>query len=233
MSRRGLFGLCVLATVQAHADIVLDMTRIIYPVTAREVAVTLTNHARQPRLVQAWIDSGDPTQAPEDSDVPFLVTPPILRIEAGRANALRIVREPQRPPTRETVYWLNVLSIPPALDPALQYTLQLALRTRIKLFLRPDTLPGAPDEAATTLRWRRVDGQPAALSVHNPSAYHVTLSGLSWGERRNSLPPMIAPGQTAFIRLDDQGPLRDSTRVYFTTLDDYGRTRRHDIELTH
>ncbi len=49
------------------------------------------------------------------------------------------------PKDRESVFWFNVLEVPPKPDAATvanQSLLQLAFRTRIKLFYRPEALKG-------------------------------------------------------------------------------------------
>ena len=97
MNRLGVWGLltCLVAH-SAGADIVLDRTRLIYLASERDMSITLSNLADSPRLVQAWIDAGDAQVPPEYSDVPFTVTPPIVRIDPGKGHALRIAVQPPR-----------------------------------------------------------------------------------------------------------------------------------------
>lgn len=65
-------------------------TRVIYPANAREVTLELTNKGSTPSLVQVWIDAGDRRIRPGAEALPFLVTPPITRIEAQRGQSLRL-----------------------------------------------------------------------------------------------------------------------------------------------
>ncbi|WP_211454714.1 fimbrial biogenesis chaperone [Collimonas antrihumi] len=109
-----------LLSAPAQADIVFSKTRAIYPMQEREITVTLSNeNATAPRLMQAWIDDGDINGAPEQIDVPFTLTPPVFRMEAGKSQALRVVyaREDGKgkalPKDKESVFWLNVLAVPP------------------------------------------------------------------------------------------------------------------------
>lgn len=224
-----MFGLA-LATYMAlaQAEIVIDRTRVIYPAAARGVTVNLRNEADSPRLVQVWIDEGDPQTAPELSDVPFTVTPPILRMEAGKAHALRLIYHPiprqAMAAPQEAVYWLNVLGIRPT--GVASHQLQLAFRTRIKLFLRPNALPGRVEDAVQALQWQLAGGGPV-LRARNPSAFHVTLSSLvlSLGgmEYRHENPPMLAPRSTVeWVIPGWVTPWRGTPMLRFTTLDDYG-----------
>lgn len=218
----------------ARAEIVVDRPRLIYPAASGQVTLNLTNQADSPRLVQVWIDAGDPQVRPEYSDVPFTVTPPILRMDAGQGQALRVVYhgEPASADV-EQVYWLNVLGIRPATDAS--HALQFAFRSRIKLFLRAPRLPGQAQEAAQNLRWRLLKGN--ALQVHNPSAYHVSLASVVLGadgrQYRNDDPPMLAPRSTATVTLHGpSGSGAGGALVQFTTLDDHGNTRTHEAPLS-
>lgn len=230
----GILG--VVLAWEVGAEIVIDRTRIIYPAIAGQVTVNLTNEADSPRLVQVWIDAGDALVRPEDSDVPFTVTPPILRMDAGQGQALRVAYHPDQaqPGThdREQVYWLNVLGIRPVTDAP--HTLQFAFRSRIKLFLRQPLLPGRAEEAAQGLRWRLI--KDLTLQVRNPSAYHVSLSSVvlsvDKAQYRSDDPPMVAPGAIAIVPLHGaSGSEADGRRVQFTTLDDQGNTRSHEAPL--
>lgn len=225
-----------LVACSATADIVVDRTRILYPMPTREVSVTLTNRADSPRLVQAWIDAGNARLQPEYSDVPFSLTPPVLRVEPGKGQALRIRFHPTQgqgvAADRESVYWLNVLSIRPIREGDTGNNLHLAFRTRIKLFLRPEMLvpPGQP------LVWRLLSRQPLLLEARNDSAYHVTLAQVTARaagvEYRNDDPPMIAPKTTLTLAL--RGPFTPAGSplvLWFSTLDDNGIARHHEQAL--
>ncbi|MGH8081078.1 MAG: fimbrial biogenesis chaperone, partial [Lysobacter sp.] len=148
---------CCGLSMPAQAGVTIAGTRVIYPAQQREVAVKLNNPGAQPALVQVWVDDGDPKQSPDTSKAPFLVSPPVVRIEAGKGQTLRLVYGPTSsgtaaPAGRESVYWLNVLEVPPSVNPAAanpsevdQNHLQVAFRTRIKVFLRPQGLAGDPE----------------------------------------------------------------------------------------
>ena len=81
----------------------------------------------------------------------------------------------QLPTDRESVFWLNVLDVPPSPDNADsgdQNYLQVAFRSRLKLFYRPQGLKGVANDAPA-LRWTRTGDR---LRVENPSPFHVTLA---------------------------------------------------------
>ncbi|XNM46173.1 fimbrial chaperone [Escherichia coli] len=133
-------------------------TRVIYKSDQKSVNVRLENKGNNPLLVQSWLDTGDDNAEPGSITVPFTATPPVSRIDAKRGQTIKLMSAASTslPKDRESVFWFNVLEIPPKPDAekvANQSLLQLAFRTRIKLFYRPDGSKGNPPEAPLALKW--------------------------------------------------------------------------------
>lgn len=207
---------------QAMAGVVISGTRVIYPAQSREVTVQVNNVGESPSLVQAWIDSGNPDQTAENSDAPFLLTPPIARVEPGRSQALRVIfTGAALPADRESLFWLNVLDVAPSpqADGEEQNYLQVAFRSRVKLFYRPKGLPESANDAPGKLRWSRADGK---LRIDNPTPYHVTLAevhAVAAGASKvvEDKGTMVGPNQQ--LVMDAPGAF---TQVRFITINDYG-----------
>jgi chaperone protein EcpD len=70
----------------ASADIVISGTRVIYPASAKDVTVTMDNRGTRPLLVQTWLDDGRDTTNPQELKLPFIVTPPVSRVEPKKAK---------------------------------------------------------------------------------------------------------------------------------------------------
>ena len=111
---------CLLALLipfsSVNAEIIIHGTRAVYPSDAREITLQVTNTGKSPALVQTWIDEGDAKATPDQSKAPFIITPPITRVEAEKGQYLRITSLPTAntlSKTQETLFWLNVLDIPP------------------------------------------------------------------------------------------------------------------------
>lgn len=159
-----LLGLAFASAVVApatQAEIVIHGTRVIYPSDAREVTLQVSNNGSKPALVQAWLDEGDSKSTPDQSKVPFMIAPPISRVEATKSQTLRITALPtasQLNQKQETVLWLNVLDIPPrptskGENATPDNFLQLAIRSRIKFFYRPASIKEDANLAADKLQW--------------------------------------------------------------------------------
>jgi chaperone protein EcpD len=231
-----LVALCLFVP-GAHASVVIGGTRVVFPASQGEVTVRLSNDAAHPALVEAWIDDGNVQSTPETADTPFLITPPLFRMEANKEQSLRILYvagTKSLPTDRESLFWLNVLEIPPKPtgEAADKNTLQCAIRSRLKLFYRPATLPGDPLKAPDQLTFKAVsDGEGVALEVHNPTSYYITISKLSLGNVANAVAGaegMVAPfGDRRLPLKGHVHPPVAGTAVHFTTINDYGAGDAH------
>lgn len=233
--------LAVLALIvgrNASADVVINSTRVIYPAEAKEVTIKLDNRGQTPSLIQAWLDTGDARQSPEQARTPFVITPPISRIEPHRGMSLRLMfAGAPLAQQRESVFWLNVLEVPPmpAKDSGRNY-LQLAIRSRIKVFYRPEKLPGRALLAYRQLQWtlHKDDAGRIQLECSNPSPYFISFSTVaaavpattvSWRSRHGG---MVAPGGTQRFELEGTAAsLPAHGDIRFTTINDYGGNDEH------
>lgn len=216
---------------QAQASIVIASTRVIYPANEREMTVKLTNEGTTPVLAQCWLDTGDLVESPSKIRVPFTLTPPLVRMDAGKSQTLRLTytKEPL-PKDRESLFWLNVLEVPPKAKNAGEgNTLQMAFRTRIKVLFRPQGLPGDADNAPAQTRWtlvRAVDGNGYALKASNPTAYYVNLGKIALavgGKTIDAGNGYVTPMSSATFPLKDlkAAPGVDA-EVAYTAINDYG-----------
>ncbi len=78
----------ILLSATAQAGIVMGGTRVVYQEGKREATMTVTNADTQtPYLVQSWVENAN---AEDKRPVPFVVTPPLFRLEPEQQNVLRI-----------------------------------------------------------------------------------------------------------------------------------------------
>lgn len=172
-------SLLIIIPTWVNAAVVISGTRVIYNENEKEVTLKVSNEGTVPVLIQNWLDTGDVDAAPETIQVPFVLTPPVFRIEPTKSQTLRIgyTGGVALPKDKETIYWLNVLEIPPNATGE-ENKLQIAYRSRIKLFYRPVTLKDkmGPIEAAEGLKFS-VSGN--TLKVINNAPYYVSLVSIS------------------------------------------------------
>lgn len=172
-------SLLIIIPTWVNAAVVISGTRVIYNENEKEVTLKVSNEGTVPVLIQNWLDTGDVDAAPETIQVPFVLTPPVFRIEPTKSQTLRIgyTGGVALPKDKETIYWLNVLEIPPNATGE-ENKLQIAYRSRIKLFYRPVTLKDKMGsiEAAEGLKFS-VSGN--TLKVINNAPYYVSLVSIS------------------------------------------------------
>ncbi|WP_032900456.1 fimbrial biogenesis chaperone [Pseudomonas lactis] len=214
---------------QAMSSVVITGTRVVYPAGKKEVTVKVNNEGTKPVLVQSWIDQGDLASTPTNSSAPFVISPPVSRIDPSKGQSLRLMfTGAPLAADKESVFWLNVLEIPAKVSGGEeQNMLQMAFRSRIKVFYRPENLPGTPASAIEAVQWKLVhQGTGYALQAINPTAFHVSLTDLvliTGDQKALSEAGMIAPGETRLFFLPDvKSAPASGAEVEYNAINDYG-----------
>ncbi|SCK16976.1 fimbria/pilus periplasmic chaperone [Vogesella sp. LIG4] len=218
----------LLTPINSQANVVITGTRVIYNQSDREVTVKMDNVGQEPALVQVWADRGAAKSSPTKADAPFLITPPIFRIDPSKGQSIRLIFSgADLPRDRESVFWLNMLDIPPAPSKGQQNYLQMAIQTRIKIFYRPSKLPGSPDEAAEKLNWHIISqGNEQFLRVQNSTPYHVSINFAAIevnGQEYRTDSGMVPPLGSIDLKIKDlKTKPASSSSIKFESINDYG-----------
>ena len=222
------FVLIGIATAKAQTQV--HGTRVIYPAGEKEVTIAVDNVGTTPRLLQVWVDSGDEKSTADTAVAPFLLTPPMSRVEGGKGQSFRLMfTGGELPQDRESVFWFNVLEIPPKpegkSDGSVNY-LQFAVRTRLKIFYRPKGLSGDPLSALDTLSWRLVrQGGEIALECSNPSPYNVSIANLQFkgsAPVKSATPPGGMCPAKGSERITLPGQDAGNGTLIYNAINDYG-----------
>lgn len=231
-----LSGMLLSGIPPAYANIVVLTTRVIYPEKVREVTIRLENKGDTPSLVQTWIDNGDPSAEINQLDVPFILMPPVFRVDAKKGQTLRLAYTGKSlPDDKESIFWLNVLDIPPKANNSLPdaNTLQMAIRSRIKIFFRPDGLSaqGALN-AAQNLVWSSGREPDSTLTAINRSKYYINLSSvvisLNGKEYQSRDGEMLAPGASHSFKFSTPSPLNSNVKVSYKVINDFGGSSKFE-----
>lgn len=195
----------------AQANVTVGATRLVYDGGKKEASLSVTNSGTSPYLIQSWVD---PENAP--GKAPFIITPPLFRLDGGQNNLLRVVRTGGNiPENRETLFWINVKSIPSTSEKTTQNTLQLAVNTKLKLIYRPSSLKGIPEEVAQTLKWKRTGNQ---IEVFNPTLFYMNFSKVQVNGK-DVRATYVAPESSASFALPQGVSGGDIT---WSVINDYG-----------
>lgn len=210
-----------MATTTKAFSVKLGTTRVIYNPDAAGATLAVINLQDYPILVQSRVYAEDQKTA-----APFVVTPPLFRLDALQQSRVRVVRTGGAfAADRETLNWLCVTGIPPKADdlwgqdgkaPA---TATLEVQVRVsncaKLLVRPASLKGDPSERASSVTWSREGGK---LKAVNPTPFFMNLKTVSVGGKPvrdvSYVPPL---GAKAFTL-----PAGATGEVQWKVVTDYG-----------
>lgn len=193
------------------AGVVIGGTRLIYQESMKEINITLENQDNTPYLMKSWIESS------KKEETNFLVTPPLFRLEGKQKNVLRIFKTGlDLPKDRESLFFLNAMSIPTA-DSKDANSLQIAIRSRLKLFYRPTSLlDSTPEELTDKLTWEK---QGKKLKVTNPTPYYMNFMSVTVSNNKVKDVNFIAPLSTVDFDLPDN---ISTDEVEWKIINDFG-----------
>lgn len=197
-----------------NTGIALGATRVIYPLNAKQTSLSVINHSPKERfLINSWVENEN------GKEKNFVITPPLFVMESNSENTLRIVNLADNlPKDRESIFWLNVKAIPSVDKDSLEgkNVLQLAILSRIKLFVRPDNLSIQTEDAAEQIKINQKGG---TIYIDNPSPYYTTLVNIVLdGHPLDNV--MVAP----FTIHRVQG--KSGQKLTYQSINDYGGLRK-------
>lgn len=193
----------------SQAGVIVGATRVIFYSSNNESEISVKNpESKMPYLIQSWIESVDNTKPL------FITLPPLLRIEPGQENLIRIIStRKDYPQDRESVYWLNIKSIA-STQPLVHNQLQISVKTRIKVFVRPQNLTAsAAENAYKSLQFNFNHG---VLKITNPTPFYVSFFSIKVDQTQLDDIYMIAP----FSTINNQ--LKKGNSVKWSAINDYG-----------
>ncbi len=169
-----------------------QLTRAIAYAEDKETAIEIINDASTNYMVQSWLEDLNG----KDDNIPAILTPPIMKLDGKKEGKLRLVVIPaQIPQDRETVLWLNIQEIPPKAKTGVNNKLVVAIRSRLKVFIRPAGFNYEDArEAINKVTWSvEKEGGKTWLKAKNNSPYYISFGKLA-----------LKNGTKAEIQLEDK-----------------------------
>ena len=202
----------LLVMSSAQAGIIVGGTRIIYKGDKKETSISVKNPDKTSYLIQSWRDTGEKN----GDKTQFMITPPLFRLGPEQENTLRIIRAGGNlPEDRESLYWMNIKSIPATEKNDSANTLQIAVKTRIKLIYRPQSLTEQPEKFTDKLTWQRSGN---SVTVTNPTPYYMNFSSVKVGGSTVKDASYVAPMSRATFTL----PAGASGDISWVIINDFG-----------
>jgi len=207
----------------SHAALSLNSTRLVFVSDKTSASTVVRNPSKQTYAVQAWVNTAEDMAT---IPVPFIASPHLFRLGPGDDQQLQINALPNTLPTdRESLFYLNVQEIPQT-DKDADNVLNIALRTRIKLFYRPHQITGSLTRQINELKFsfNNNNGQ-AELLVENPTPFHITFRRLEVNGKGQHYTlksaDMLLPLSTQAYPLTGIKPATD-LQAQFTVINDFG-----------
>lgn len=177
----------------------IGTTRVIYRPDSSGSVISVRNPNNYPVLVQGSVITENKISA----KAPFIITPPLFRLNASQQSQVRVVMtDNTAPKDRESLYWLCETGIPPELgdawasgsEPEKKNMAMLDVRIRlsqcIKLLVRPNAVTGTPTDVAEKVSWSQIGNK---LVANNPTPFYMNLSALFIGGTELKQPDYIPP----------------------------------------
>lgn len=218
--------LLVLFSVQAYAagGVGFSRNRMIFPASEKGISITVNNHSDNTYLVQAGVSS----DVDKKTASPFMVTPPLFRLEKNADNIMRIMRAGgDLPQDRESVFYFFASTIPSQSVPVpgegkagtTGARVSISMKTVLKLFWRPTGLDISPTKALSKLRFVVV---PGGVVVKNPTPYYQSFASLAFDTKPQDIdrqPSMVSPfSELRFVAS------QSVRQVSWSMMNDYGGT---------
>lgn len=195
-----MIALCLAcAAMPAWSGIYIYGTRIIYPAQKKDITVQLMNDGKRSSLIQAWIDNGDTSLPPEKLQVPFIMTPPVIRVAANSGQQLKIKKLANNlPGDRESLFYLNVLDIPPNSDENKDKNIIKICATKPD---KVDLSPTGGNRKSIKQQFSRLQllRAPGSISVKNNSANWITIPEIKAKSKVNKETLLLAPWSSQSI----------------------------------
>lgn len=181
------------------ASIQIMSTRVILNAAEKEQSFIIRNVGESPSLVQLWLADKNSSEMKIQEDLPLFITPPVGRINAAKRKVFRVFPTEQAenilPQDRESMFWINALDVPEKeANSKAGNKLNLAFRTRIKLFYRPVNIKGTLIKSAEEVIWKKRQTEKGCeVTATNNSPFHITLVNMK--VKRGETTVAILPGE--------------------------------------
>lgn len=205
----------------------IGASRVIYGLASSGESISISNLQDYPMLIQSTVLGED-----KKTKAPFVVTPPLFRLDGQQQSRLSIVRTGgDFAKDRESLQWLCIKGIPPKADDAwakgkggkpavsdkVSINVQISVSNCIKLLVRPDSVNSAQgDDERLALSWHR-EGNKLTATNHSPR--YISLASLKVGGVAVKETYYISPFSSSDFSLPNKGK---DKKVHWTVINDYG-----------
>lgn len=213
----------------AFSSVTMLKTRIIYSSDSRFEVLKFMNNDDIPYIMQIWADKNNPNSTPDNADAPFIIQPPVFRIDPkiGRDARLIYIGE-GLPQDKESLFYLNIAQIPPKnlnQDIKEGNSFTVIVHHRLKIFYRPSAIESQINNVEKQITFLKdTNGN---ITVKNNSPFFVSFASLeatnTSGQKFAFKSTMISPLSTETLLPETNNKLSFSPdKITYKCLNDLG-----------
>lgn len=205
----------------ALAALALNATRYIYGGNVSALSAIANNASDTMYGAQVWVDNMLKT----DTRPVFIATPSFFKIKGHGKQVFRIMKMTDlMPKNKESVYWLNLQEIPPAQKGS---GISMAIRTRVKLIYRPQSLMKGRDGAESTMTIEHLPGQQWLV---NTTPYIFAIGAILNNHDKPVILNTVETHKLTMFMPGDKINITGNTVKAVQALNDYGTLKTYVLK---
>ncbi|WP_193015144.1 molecular chaperone [Proteus sp. FME41] len=211
------------------SSVTMLKTRIVYSSDSRFEVLKFMNNDDIPYIMQIWADKNNPNSTPDNADAPFMIQPPVFRIDPKTGRDARLIYTGEGlPQDKESIFYLNVAQIPPKdlnQDIKEGNSFTVIVHHRLKIFYRPTSIESQFSHIEKHISFSK--GANNNITVKNDSPFFVSFSSLeatnSTGKKFVYKSTMVSPLSTEVLSPETSDKLSFSPdKINYKYLNDLG-----------
>lgn len=204
-----------------QAGLIVERTRAVVEVGSSSEFV-IGNNTKSPFAMQAWVEDEEGNEPGRNVQV----SPSFSMIKEGGTSSLRLVSF-AKDVKQEQLYYLYVQEIPPKAEKAnTESQMQIAVRYKIKVFVRPASIREMRRGAEHQIVARYTG---TGLTLKNPTPFYFALTKFEIGDQtyENDDIGLFKPFST--VKIDNVRDIADEIKINFVS--DRGALKTALIEV--
>lgn len=213
----------------SFSSVTMLKTRIVYTSDSQFEVLKFMNNDDIPYIIQIWADKNNPNSTPDNADAPFVIQPPVFRIDPKTGRDARLIYTGEGlPQDRESIFYLNVAQIPPKdinKEAKEGNSFTVIVHHRLKIFYRPTAIKSQLGEIEKQISFLKdTNGR---IQIKNNSPFFVSISLLEAtnpsGQKYEFQPIMVSPLSVTPLVAEKNSQLSFSpNKISYKYLNDLG-----------
>ncbi|UPK79394.1 molecular chaperone [Proteus vulgaris] len=210
------FVLFFIFPTYSQSSIEINKDKFIFIESINQEIIEINNKANNDYFIQSWITHYDKENS---NEIPFMVTPPLFRIEKDETFSLKIFKKDEiKERDRETLYRINIKRIPILLNSDnSKNMLHVSINSVYNLIYRPISIEKDAKDAYKKIEFLK--NKNNEFIINNPTPYFISLSSVYFNRilivnESKTIPP--------FKKYNTKKIISGSGNVKWKTFNQYG-----------